>query len=191
MWTSLNKKILYLFISIFVIGVIIGLLFMFFLSEDNKEVVFLNVNDVIMNTGINRINNIVEHLIILSSISVLSILLIGVPIYLFFVFYNGFSVGFIMYTFWTIFGIKGLLFSFIYIIITKGIFLIILFILGISLIKMSKYILDYIINRQDINDNSYFHFKKVLLCIIVVLINDIILYFAGTYLINIFQFLLN
>ena len=192
MWTSLNKKF-YLFLSIiFVIGLILGVIFLIYLDEASKDILFLNINEWLQGISNSNINNIVLHIIMLSSMFLLSIFLIGIPFVLFFVFYNGFSVGFTVTSLISIFGIKGLLYGIIYVIITKGIYLFFLSIIIVSLLRVSLIILKSIFNKENIDKEKLaLLLKKNLVCIAIILINDIILYFWGTNLITIFNFLLN
>ena len=192
MWTSLNKKF-YLFLSIiFVIGLILGVIFLIYLDEASKDILFLNINEWLQGISNSNINNIVLHIIMLSSMFLLSIFLIGIPFVLFFAFYNGFSVGFTVTSLTSIFGIKGLLYGIIYVIITKGIYLFFLSIIIVSLLRVSLIILKSIFNKENIDKEKLaLLLKKNLICIAIILINDIILYFWGTNLITIFNFLLN
>ena len=192
MWTSLNKKF-YLFLSIiFIIGLILGVIFLIYLDEASKDILFLNINEWLQGISNSNINNIVLHIIMLSSMFLLSIFLIGIPFVLFFVFYNGFSVGFTVTSLTSIFSIKGLLYGIIYVIITKGIYLFFLSIIIVSLLRVSLIILKSIFNKENIDKEKLaLLLKKNLICIAIILINDIILYFWGTNLITIFNFLLN
>ena len=192
MWTSLNKKF-YLFLSIiFVIGLILGVIFLIYLDEASKDILFLNINEWLQRISNSNINNIVLHIIMLSAMFLLSIFLIGIPFVLFFAFYNGFSVGFTVTSLTSIFGIKGLLYGIIYVIITKGIYLFFLSIIIVSLLRVSLIILKSIFNKENIDKEKLaLLLKKNLICIAIILINDIILYFWGTNLITIFNFLLN
>ena len=192
MWTSLNKKF-YLFLSIiFIIGLILGVIFLIYLDEASKDILFLNINEWLQRISNSNINNIVLHIIMLSAMFLLSIFLIGIPFVLFFAFYNGFSVGFTVTSLTSIFGIKGLLYGIIYVIITKGIYLFFLSIIIVSLLRVSLIILKSIFNKENIDKEKLaLLLKKNLICIAIILINDIILYFWGTNLITIFNFLLN
>lgn len=190
MWTSINKK-LYMFIGIILmIGIVIGIIFVVMLDEATKEIIFLNINELIQSIGNSHINNILSHILILSSLIILSILIIGLPINIFFMFYNGFSIGFIITSLTYIFGIKGTLFSLIYVIISKGIYLITLIILSITLIKLTINILEVIFKKSKIKNNIIILSKRIILCMIIIIISDIILYYTGGFLINLFNFLL-
>ena len=88
MWTSLNKK-LYVFMSIIlVVGLITGIVFVVLLDEATKEILFLNINEVLQNFSHVNTSSMIIHLVILSSLLILCMFLIGGPLVLFFMFYN-------------------------------------------------------------------------------------------------------
>lgn len=192
MWTSLNKK-MYLFLGIiFAIGLALGFVFLIYLDESSKELIFLNINEWIQNLSGSHINNILSHLVILSSLCLLSIFIVGLPLVLFFVFYNGFSLGFMLMSLINIFGVKGFLYGLVYIIITKSIYLFFSLILVTSFLKLSIIILKKIFQKDKWNrENINILIKRILLCIAIILIFDVILYFGGAKLITLFNFLLN
>ena len=191
MWTSLNKKV-FIFLSIILaIGIISGILFLIFLNEASKELIFLNINEYIQNINNYKINNIFMDIIILSSIIILSIFIIGIPISIFFVFFNGFSIGFIISSLSSIFGFKGLIYSIIHVIINKFIFLFFLYFLLLALYKITLILIKYWEKKKKINKDELMHlFKKIVLCLLIILIYDLVLYFFGNKIINLFNFLL-
>ena len=191
MGTSLIKKIYLLIIAFLVIGVICGIIFLNIASEDAKEIIFLNINNYILNMSNNHVNNILLHLIVLSSLVISSFFIIGIPISMFYLFYNGFSIGFIVSSFINIFGINGFIYGLIYVIITKGLFIILCSILTIYLIKISKLIIDKVVNKISIKDKIYYLLIKCIIIIGIVLLIDVLLYFFGIPILNIFKFLLN
>ena len=192
MWTSLNKKICLFSSIIFTIGIIIGFIFLIYLEESSKELISLNINEWLQSLSTSHINSILEHIIILSTLAILSIFVIGLPLIIFFVFYNGFSIGFLLMSLIEIFGVKGLMYGLIYLIITKGIYLFFLTIFILALIKIIILIIKRLIWHQKMNKNLLATYcKRILICIGVIILSDIILYFGGTKLISIFNFLLN
>ena len=192
MWTSLNKKICLFFSIIFTIGIIIGFIFLIYLEESSKELISLNINEWLQSLSTSHINSILEHIIILSTLAILSIFVIGLPLIIFFVFYNGFSIGFLLMSLIEIFGVKGLIYGLIYLIITKGIYLFFLTIFILALIKIIILIIKRLIWHQKMNKNLLVTYcKRILICIGVIILSDIILYFGGIKLISIFNFLLN
>ena len=191
MWTSLSKKYYLFLMIIFAIGIILGFIFLIYLDESSKDLIFLNINDWLQNLENTNINNIISHILILSSLFILSLFIVGLPLVLFFPFYNGFSLGFTLMTLIDIFGIKGLLYGLIYIIITKGLFLFFSFIFIISLLKINILVFKRIFHSQNISkDNLSLLLKRSLICIAIILLGDIIIYFGGAKLITLFNFLL-
>ena len=191
MWTSLNKKV-FIFISIILlIGIISGILFLIFLNEASKELIFLNINEYIQNLNNYKINNIFIDTIILSSLLILSIFIIGIPLSIFFIFFNGFSIGFIISSLSSIFGFKGLIYSIIHIIINKFVFLFFLYFLFLAMYKIVLLLIKYWVHKEKINKDEIIHlFKKIILCLLIIIIYDLILYFFGNKIMNLFNFLI-
>ena len=190
MWTSLSKKMYLFMVIVLVIGIITGVVFVIMLDEATKEILFLNINDFLQSFGKSNISTLLLHLVILSTLLILSIFLIGGPLVIFFMFYNGFTIGFIISSITCIFGIKGMLFGTIYAIITKLLFLILLVIFSVNLFKIVKCVIDYIVYKKNNKESLSIFMKRSIVFIGLVMFNDIILYFAGVKLINIFNFLI-
>lgn len=163
MWTSLNKKICLFFSIIFTIGIIIGFIFLIYLEESSKELISLNINEWLQSLSTSHINSILEHIIILSTLAILSIFVIGLPLIIFFVFYNGFSIGFLLMSLIEIFGVKGLIYGLIYLIITKGVYLFFLTIFILALIKIIILIIKRLIWHQKMNKNLLVTYCKRIL----------------------------
>ena len=156
MWTSLSKK-LYLFMSIvLVIGIITGVVFVIMLDEATKEILFLNINNFLQSFGASNISILVQHLVILSTLLILSIFLIGGPLVIFFMFYNGFTIGFIISSITCIFGIKGMLFGVLYVIVSKLVFVVLFIISNTALSRsiVANFLSDSISNFSDFLVNS-------------------------------------
>lgn len=190
MWTSLSKK-LYLFMSIvLVIGIITGVVFVIMLDEATKEILFLNVNNFLQSFDASNISILVQHLVILSTLLILSIFLIGGPLVIFFMFYNGFTIGFIISSITCIFGIKGMLFGVLYVIVSKLVFVVLFIIFSVNLFKIVKCVIDYLVYKKSNKESLVMFMKRSIVFIGIIMISDIILYFGGVKLINIFNFLI-
>ena len=191
MWTSLNKKIFIFITTILIIGIITGILFLIFLNEASQEIIFLNINNYLQNINTYTFNNIFIDIIILSCLIILSLFIIGIPLIIFFVFFNGFSIGFVLSSLSIIFGIKGFIYSIIYIIINKSVFTFFLYFLILALFKLMLTIFKHFIYKEKINKDEIIHlFKKIALCLIIIIIYDVLLYFFGNNIINLFNFLI-
>ena len=192
MWTSLNKKI-FLFISVILaIGIISGIIFLIFLNEASLEIIFLNINEYLQDLASLKCNNIFIDIITLSSIIMLGIFIIGIPIAIFFIFYNGFTLGFIIASLSSIFGFKGFIYSLVYIIINKLVYLFFLYFLLLALFKIVLIIIRTFVHKEHKNKNEIFHLLKTIgLCLAIILIYDLILYFFGNKLLILFDFLIS
>ena len=190
MWTSLSKK-LYLFMGIvLVIGIITGVVFVLMLDEATKEILFLNINNFLQSFDASNISILVQHLVILSTLLILSIFLIGGPLVIFFMFYNGFTIGFIISSITCIFGIKGMLFGVLYVIVSKLVFVVLFIIFSVNLFKIVKCVIDYLVYKKSNKESLVMFMKRSIVFIGIIMISDIILYFGGVKLINIFNFLI-
>ena len=190
MWTSLSKK-LYLFMGIvLVIGIITGVVFVIMLDEATKEILFLNINNFLQSFAASNISILVQHLVILSTLLILSIFLIGGPLVIFFMFYNGFTIGFIISSITCIFGIKGMLFGVLYVIISKLVFIVLFIIFSVNLFKIVKCVIDYLVYKKSNKESLVMFMKRSIVFIGIIMLSDIILYFGGVKLINIFNFLI-
>ena len=192
MWTSNIKKIYVFYSVIAIIGLILGLVFLLSMNEANKEIIFLNINEWIQNIENGHINNIITHVVVLSSLFILSLIIIGLPLNLFLNLYNGFSIGFIIITLTNLFKIKGFFYSIIYIIITKAIYIFFSFILTASnskycLVNINMFLKTFKFNKEQLTILC----QKNLLCIGIIICYDIFLYFVGSKILTIFNFLIN
>lgn len=170
-----NKKYFLLVSMLLIVGLLCGIIYYFFLNKDTLELVansFKNYNNF-------RYNSIFKDLIIMSLLFIFSIFIIGVPLSLFYLFYESFSLGFLISLFIINFKIKGLIYILIYIIINK-LFVLILMILYIKrIINISRYIIGFIIYKKDdlIKNKLFNSLYTSIYYIIFVLIFNILLYF--------------
>lgn len=190
MWTSLSKKMYIFFSIILVIGIITGVVFVIMLDEATKEILFLNINEFLQNFSNMSINSGIIHLIMLSSLLILSVFLIGGPLVLFFMFYNGFSIGFIISSLTCIFGIKGILYGVIYVIISKLVYVVLLILFSVNLFKIVRCIIDLIVYKKSNKESIIIFIKRSVVFIGMILLDDIILLFCGGKLVNLFNFLI-
>ncbi len=190
MWTSTNKKF-WLFLGIiFSIGLISGLIYIYLIPSANQEIIKTSINNFFQNLDNLRINNIGTHVLIIPFLIISAFLVIGIPLGIFYLFYNGFLVGFTISNFTICLGLKGFIYSLVYVLITKLVYLFFLNILITSLIKIGFNVGKIIVRKKDSSkDIIIFLFKRVIICFLVILLNDIFLLFLGDNLINIFKFL--
>lgn len=190
MWTSISKKMYVFILVILIIGIITGIVFVIMLDEATKEILFLNINEFLQNFSNTNINSGLMHLVILSSLLILSIFLVGGPLLIFYMFYNGFSIGFVVSSITYIFGIKGMLYGSIYILISRLVYIIVLIIFNVNLFKIIKCNIDSLVYKKSNKESLSVFYKRSIVFIGIILINDVILYFGGGKLVNLFNFLI-
>ncbi|CDE49904.1 stage II sporulation protein M [Firmicutes bacterium CAG:460] len=190
MWTSISKKMYVFMLIILIIGIITGIVFVIMLDEATKEILFLNINEFLQNFSNTNINSGLMHLVILSSLLILSIFLVGGPLLIFYMFYNGFSIGFVVSSITYIFGIKGMLYGSIYILISRLVYIIVLIIFNVNLFKIIKCNIDSLVYKKSNKESLSVFYKRSIVFIGIILINDVILYFGGGKLVNLFNFLI-
>ncbi len=187
-WLKSNRSIIKFLVMLFITSILVGIYL--YLSKEKliKESINTELIKMINNLDITRQNNILNHLLIMIVISVLSLTIIGLPLILIYFLYEGVSIGFLLSSFINYSPIKGMLFGTIFIIISKIIYITILIYLLTNTLKYTKSFLKRLkITKNELIINQVI---KILFCITITLINDIILYFIGNKIITIFKFIL-
>ena len=168
-----HQKYLFFVLFIIIIGFSCGLIY--FLIQDNTI-----KNDII--TSLNnsfslKYNAILKDLISLSIILVLSFFVIGLPLGLFYLFYEGLSVGFMLLSFLYAYSFKGFIFFLFYFLINKLLFFILLIFYLRKIINIGRLTIGLIIYRQDnvTKEKLIQNFIKALFITIFILIIDILL----------------
>lgn len=164
-----------------IFGIIIGLILYNNLNLDYKTSINLTLEETINNLNNNHQNYILKHLSILSILILSSTFIFGFILELIYLTYEGISLGFILSSFINYKKIKGIYYFLIFIITTKLIYLIIL---SYIIYLTYKYIKMFIHNNYKLtNINGYL--IRCLISTLIVLINDIIIYFIGNNIIDI------
>lgn len=187
-WLKPNRSIIKFLVMLFITSILVGIYL--YLSKEKliKESINTELIKMINNLDITRQNNILNHLLIMIVISVLSLTIIGLPLILIYFLYEGVSIGFLLSSFINYSPIKGMLFGTIFIIISKIIYIAILIYLLTNTLKYTKSFLKRL--KMTKNELIINQVIKILFCITITLINDIILYFIGNKIITIFKFIL-
>lgn len=183
-----NRKIIKFLFVFLVFGICIGIYL--YLNEESI------IKDIINNELVNKIfslsnikpNSFLWHFIVFSILSILSVILIGVPISFMYFLYEGISIGFLLSIFVKYNMIKGFLFGFIFVLLNKFIYLIIMiYFLTSSYNYFFKVIKNFKGNKNNIIVNFLF---KCIIVILFIFINDLILYFFFDKIIGVFSFLI-
>lgn len=187
-WLKSNRSIIKFLLMLFITSILVGIYL--YLSKEKliRESINTELIKMINNLDITRQNNILNHLLIMIVLSVLSLTIIGLPIILIYLLYEGVSIGFLLSSFINYSPIKGMLFGTIFIIISKIIYITILIYLLTNTLKYTKNFLKRLKTTK--NELIINQVIKISFCTTITLINDIILYFIGNKIITIFKFIL-
>ena len=163
------------------LGIIIGIVVYLKCTQDIKSNIDLTLATTINNIGDVKQNHILIHLLIISLIIILSSLIVGfIPLTIYYI-YEGASIGFLLASFIHYKKIKGIYYALVFILTNK--FLNLIF-LSYLLYITYKYIKIFIKNNYKItNLNNYL--LRCFITLIVILLNDIFLYYYGNTIINI------
>ena len=169
------------------IGLISGILYYFFLSEDIK----ISIADTLVDYNF-RYNSIIKDLIIMSFLLVTSIFLIGIPFSLFYLFYEGISLGFMLAIFVANFKISGLFYVLFYIFINKLLLLFIMAFFVKKMINVGRLVIGMFIYYRDsvVKNKLLLNLKNGLYLIVIVFVFNFVLYFITPSIFNYLSFLI-
>ncbi|NLL02032.1 MAG: hypothetical protein GX265_03320, partial [Mollicutes bacterium] len=174
-----------------IIGVLVGI-YIYIRQPSLVKASIINelksLEDILKNS---KQNNFLYHIIVLSISAFLSTFVIGIPIIIFYLFYEGLSIGFLLASFINYKKISGLLFGTVFFIINKLLLLSIIIYLLIVSINYSKKIIINIKNKDyRISEHLLNHLIKMIFVFIIVMTYDIFIYFLGNRILTYFIFLL-
>ena len=186
---SKNRNYLLLVCSLMGLGIILGIIYYHFLNPDIQN----SLINTITNFQNFQYNGILKYLTIMSLLLISSFFIIGLPLSLFYLFYESLSLGFILNIFYLTFKIKGLLYALIYLLINKLLVLLLLIIFVKKCLHISRLIIGHFIYRKDnvIKEKIIYNFKSSLYIILYVLIINIVLYIISPYIFKTLAFLLH
>lgn len=176
-----NKKINLFIISIIVLGIISGSIFLMLASTTDKTAVITqirtfmtNINNNSIDNGLALRNSLIINYLFVGLIWILGLSIVGVLVNIFLTFIKGFLVGFSISSLFLTYGYKGVLASLLYTFPTQLINIFVVAILSIYSIMFSKNLLQIISSKT--NTNNRLMLKKY----IVILIISIILSFISS-----------
>lgn len=159
-----NQKKKYLFLTTIIsIGILSGILFIFFISKEDKSLVktelttfftYIQTNDIHYLTAFT--NSLFSNLIYLIIIWILGISIAGIPIIIFLLFFKGFILGFSFSAVIANYGVKGILLSMAYQLPHALLLLIIFLLIGFYAINFSIRLFRNLFLKEQINLGPYF-----------------------------------
>ncbi len=173
-----NHKKYLLFVTIIIaIGLLGGILYYQFLDSEVKNNIVNTLNNLTSFTN----NNTLKYLIIMSLLLVSSFFIIGIPLSIFYLFYESLSLGFLLNVLYASYHLKGIIYFLLDFLINKLLILILIIFFIKKIINISRYIIGYLIYRHDntIKDKIIINFKKCLYTILIIFIINLILSFIS------------
>lgn len=187
-----NQKKKYLFLStIILIGIISGLIFIFFISKEDKSLVkteldafFHYIKQNQIEYVPNLINSILSNLSYLVIIWILGISIVGIPIIIFILFLKGFIFGFSFSSIIANYGFNGILLAIVNQ-LPHNLFLLIIFLLiSFYAINFSTRLFRILFLKENINLAPYFkrYNQVAIICVIGVIICSLLETFLAPFL---------
>lgn len=187
-----NRKLILFLGVLFIIGIVFGIIYYLKQTNSIKDVLnneLSNLNEIIKNNqNINILNNLLPIFLIFIS----GFTIIGPILALFYLFYEGMSCGFLISILIGYKGVVGFLYSLIFYAITKFILIVILFYTIIITLKISGKLISCLIYKKDSLTYKFIKntFLKIIIVIVSLIINNALIYYVGTKILNLFIFLI-
>lgn len=176
----IKKYLLFAFI-ILVMGFICGIIYYYNFDSIIKNSILSSISiDTI------SINNILKHLLILIILLVASTFVVGSFLSIFYLFFEGLSIGFTSIVLSSKYGMNGVVYSLLYNIYSRGIFIILLILVIYKFLKLSKSIVYILFTKNNYSYKLSFlsKIKSSLLLIFIIFINDLIIYLFSSPFLN-------
>lgn len=174
-----NKKINYFVITIIVLGLISGSIFLLSLNGTDRTNTILQIKNFITNLNNNKINNnsafknsLIINYIFIFLIWGLGLSIIGIIFNIFLTYIKGFILGFSLASIFITYKYRGLLMALIYILPGQLLSIIAISILTIYSIMFAKNLLEIIITKR-IKKNNHMTKKYIIILIISIILSFI------------------
>lgn len=178
-----NKKINYFIITILILGIISGSIFLMVSTETDKTSVITQIQTFFKNISTNSIDNglalknsLIINYLFVAAIWILGLSMIGIILNIFLTYIKGFLVGFSISSIFLTYNYKGILATLLYTFPSQILNIIVVSILSIYSIMFSKNLLQIIISKK--NTNNRLMLKKyiviLMLCIILSFISSLL-----------------
>lgn len=177
-----NKKINFFIVTILILGIISGSIFLMISTETDKTSVitqiqafFKNISNNSINNGLALRNSLIINYLFVGTIWILGLSMIGIIANIFLTYIKGFLVGFSISSIFLTYGYKGILAALLYTFPSQILNIIVVSILSIYSIMFAKNLLQIIISKQN---NNRLMLKKytviLMLCIILSFISSLL-----------------
>lgn len=163
-----NKKINIFIISILILGVITGSIFINIIDSHDKELIVTKLTNFITDISTSNINTLVSlknsfiiNFTYVSMIWILGMTIIGVPFNIFLVYLKGFVIGFSLSSFIILYKFKGIILTILYLLFGQLFNVFVIIVLGIYSIMFTNKLFNQIFREK--NNTILYFFKKYVL----------------------------
>lgn len=183
-----NSFLVKFVVTLFLIGILIGVLFLFSYKPDLGS----SLSDFKNLIETTRQNTFLSGIITISAVFILSVSIIGSPLIVFYLFYEGLSIGFALGAFLLNYKIKGLFFYLLFFIFSKLIYIALMIYFGVVAIRFAIKIVDSIAskNREELYKTVVYHFYRFIIVIVSSILNSMLIYLFANKILCLFTKLL-
>lgn len=195
-----QKRTYKIIVIIMIITIILGALFYFLISDQDKTLVTNTIKNFFieikkgdnLNYSASLINSLITNIIYVLVIWMLGISIIGLPIIILMIGYKSFIMGFSISSIISTYGFKGIIGAITYTTPHQLLYLFILMLLGFYSINFSIRLFKYLFLKKYINfkDIMKRYSKILLICMVSSIILSLFETFISTYFIKLFTLLL-
>lgn len=187
-----SKKTNYFVLTILILGVISGSIFLMVLNETDKanvinqiQTFFTNINSSNINSGLAFKNSIITNLVYITLIWIFGMSIIGILLNVFLIYLKGFLLGFSIAAIFNCYGIKGILGVIVYVFPHQILNIFSILILGIYSIMFTIKLFEYMFSKK--NNNMRNMLKKYSIIYLFTIFISIISSLSEAYLLPIFM----
>lgn len=179
-----NSFLVKFVVTLFLIGILVGILFFFSYKPDLSGTLsdFKNLLET------TRQNTFFPNIVFISGIFILSVSLIGFPAILFYLFYEAASIGFAIGLFLFNYELKGLLFYLLFFIASKLIYTVIMIYFSIISLRFVVKMIEALTtkNKEEFYRVIVYHFYRFVIVLIIIILNSGMIYLFANKIIGLF-----
>lgn len=196
-----EKNLIILILAIFIIGLVVGSLFVNFITKDDKtllinqvEIYFSSVKSLDKKVfGINAFTpNLINNELQIFLIFALGLSILGIPVVILIMFFKGFMLGVTLSTFILKYQLLGVLSSLLYIFPCFIIYIIIYTLISFFAVSTSLKFLKAIIKKDNLSFKKFLgkYLLCFLICLVLIIINTLLDAFLTPILLKLFTYII-
>lgn len=196
-----EKNLIILILAIFIIGLVVGSLFVNFITKDDKTLLINQVETYFSSVksldkkvfGINAFTpNLINNELQIFLIFALGLSILGIPVVILIMFFKGFMLGVTLSTFILKYQLLGVLSSLLYIFPCFIIYIIIYTLISFFAVSTSLKFLKAIIKKDNLSFKKFLgkYLLCFLICLVLIIINTLLDAFLTPILLKLFTYII-